>query len=440
MRSHRFAGSGLMRFKFLRAGAIYGLANALSAGVPFLLLPVLTRALSPGDYGLVVSFFLLVSLSGSVAGLNVHGAVSVRWFDREKRNFSELVGAAVGLAFISSALCAFVLYFASFALQSRLGLPREFWFLAGITAGANVVLSIRTTLWQSQGRALSSASLQVIAAVLNVALSLFAVFILSLGGAGRIGGAATSVVLCSLAAVWLLKRSGDAMWVMRKADLRTLLRFGLPLIPHSVAAALLVTADRFAVGGILGREALGIYGTAAQMGMAMSILGDAMMKASSPWIFRQLAAGTARAHLRIVGLTYLMIPVWTLIAVGLWSLLEALGPLLLDPRYLAAIHLSLWFFIGGVMTSVYLNIAGLFFFTSKNEWLSIATVAAAIAAAMLAPALTLAWGLTGAAASFLLVQLIFLVLSWMLSLRVQPMPWRRPGLALRLLTRDLGAS
>ena len=42
-----------MKRQLLRAGAIYGIANVVSAGVPFLLIPILTRALSPADYGLV---------------------------------------------------------------------------------------------------------------------------------------------------------------------------------------------------------------------------------------------------------------------------------------------------------------------------------------------------------------------------------------------------
>ena len=82
----------------LRAGAVYGLANALSAGVPFLLLPILTRALAPSEYGVVVNFFLVVSLSTSLAGLNVHSAVSVKWFDRANLDFPRFVGSALALA------------------------------------------------------------------------------------------------------------------------------------------------------------------------------------------------------------------------------------------------------------------------------------------------------------------------------------------------------
>ena len=82
---------------------IYAGANALSAGIPFLLLPVLTRALAPAEYGLVVDFFLLATLCTSLAGLGVHGAVSVKWFDRSGRDFPQLVGNALMVAIASTA-------------------------------------------------------------------------------------------------------------------------------------------------------------------------------------------------------------------------------------------------------------------------------------------------------------------------------------------------
>ena len=75
---------GAMLVQLLRSGAIYGLANVMAAGVPFLLLPVLTRALSPAEYGEVVSFFMLVSVSAALAGLSLHGAVGVRWLDASR--------------------------------------------------------------------------------------------------------------------------------------------------------------------------------------------------------------------------------------------------------------------------------------------------------------------------------------------------------------------
>ena len=429
-----------MKAQLLRAGAIYGMANVISAGVPFLLLPILTRALSPADYGAVVNFFLLVTLSSSLAGLSVHGAVAVRWFQRNSRDVPRLVGTALLVATLSTGLCGVLLLAFASILESGLELAPRFWCLAAVQAGATVIVGVRASLWQSQGQAMRAASLQVGAALLNIGLSLLGVFALALGGEGRIYGSVAAAVACAAIAMWLLFKPRDARWAAAGSDVRELLRFGVPLIPHGLASALLVTADRLAVSTLIGREAVGIYGAAAQIGMAMGVLGDALVKAGSPWMYSQMASGTARSHLRVVGATYALIPVWLLIALLLWLVFEAAGSLILGPRFAAAIDLSLWFLIGGAVSSVYLNVAGLFFFTSRNEWLSIATLSAAGVAVVLSPLLVRKLGLTGGALSYLAVQLYFLLAAWLLSTRIRPMPWARPRLALRVLARAWAGS
>ncbi|MEO5844594.1 MAG: oligosaccharide flippase family protein [Caldimonas sp.] len=429
-----------MSVVLLRAGLIYTVANVLSAGVPLLLLPILTRALSPAEYGEVVGFFILVSIAGSVAGLGVHSAVAVRWFSRREQDFPVFVGSAVWLAVLSTVVCAALLVAASVPLASRFGVPAADWPWAAVLAGATVIIGVRATLWQSQAKALRSALLQVIHAGTNVSLSLLAVFAFSLGAQGRIAGATLAGLCCAVAAVFLLRRSGDMHWATRRHDGAALLRFGLPLIPHSLAGAVLVSADRFSVAGVLGQEALGIYGAAAQLGMVMNVLGDALVKALTPWLYRQLAASSQFGALRVVALTYLLVPLWLIIALLLWLVISLAAPLLLGARYVAALDLLPMFLLGGAMASIYLNIAGLFFFTSKTEWLSGATALSSITAVLVAPALVAAYGLRGAALSYLAIQTLQLLLSWLLSTRIRPMPWKHPRLAARLLVRGWSRS
>lgn len=421
----------------VRSGAIYGIANVLAAGVPFLLLPVLTRALPPADYGMVVSFFMLASLCSSLAGLSVHGAVAVKWFERQGQDFPHLVAAALLVALASTAACAALLLVASGLFGERLDLPPRLWLLAAVHAGAATLVAIRSALWQSQGRALASASLQVGSASLNVAFSLAGVFVFALGGEGRIFGATAANLVCATAAVALLLRGGDARWAAaRGADVKSLLRFGVPLLPHALAGAWMTSADRFAVAALLGQDALGIYGTAAQLGMAMAVLGDALVKAASPWMYAQLALKTPRARLRVVGATWLLAPLWLVVALLLWGLFKAAAPLIVGERYLAAIDLSLWMLLAGAVSATYLGIAGLFFFTARTEWISLATVATALAATALAPALASSFGLVGAALALLGAQSLSLALTWALSTRIAPMPWHRPRLAARVLARS----
>ena len=122
-----------MKSTILRAGAIYAAANVISAGVPFFLLPVLTRALSPADYGRVINFFLLVTLSTSLAGLSVHGAVAVNWFQRNEMDFPRFVGTALALAAASTLTCGLILLGGALVLRLPLDLASRFWFLAAST-------------------------------------------------------------------------------------------------------------------------------------------------------------------------------------------------------------------------------------------------------------------------------------------------------------------
>lgn len=415
---------------------IYTLANVLAAGVPFLLLPILTRALPPDQYGEVVAFFLLVSVCSSVAGLNAHSTVAVRWFERDTLDFPRFVGTAIAMSLASTLGCAAVLAAAAPFWQDQLGLQGWMWPFAALAAGVTVLGNARTALWQSQRRPWLVAKFQVTGASLNMGLSLVGVFWLAQGAAGRNLGAFLSAAMMATLGVFLLRRSRDLNWSFTGHHARQLLRFGLPLVPHALAGAVIVGADRYVVSAQLGTDALGIYGAAAQLGMVLNVLSDAAVKAASPWLYAQLSTAGTRGMLRVVAATYASVPIALSAAIAVWLIFVAVGPWLLGQRYQAAIGLSLWFLLGGALTAIYLNIAGLFFFTARTEWLAAATAVSALVAVIAAPALTRSYGLEGAAASYCLVQGVQTALSWLLSLRVRPMPWCHPRLAARLLTRQ----
>src|ERR1051325_10235359 len=90
--------------KFLQAGAVYAAANIASAAVPFALLPLLTRVLTPTDYGHIVAFALLMTFCMPFAGLSVHAAVGVAWFNRPRDEIPAFNGTALLLIAVTTAL------------------------------------------------------------------------------------------------------------------------------------------------------------------------------------------------------------------------------------------------------------------------------------------------------------------------------------------------
>lgn len=419
--------------KFLRAGAIYAAANVASAAVPFLLLPLLTRVLSPNEYGHVVGFSLLVTLCMTLAGLNAHAALGVVWFKKPREEMPAFTGTALALAVVSTALVAGLVA----AVLGRwptlaAGITPLWGAMAALTAGAGVVLQCRLVLWQSQQQPVRNAVLQVSSSALNVGLSLVAVLALGLGSDGRNGGIAAASLLMALVALVLFWRAREVRWAPERTQLRELVTFGLPLILHTLAGVLLGTADRWTVSVHLGSHALGVYGAGAQLGMVMGILADAFVKAYGPWLYAKLASKDGADHRAAVGAIYVAIPAFFVLAALVGVALQWASTLLLGAKYQEAATVLPWFMLGGAFSGVYLCTSVLFFFSARTGLLSLTTSSAAVCGALCTWQLVSRLGIDGAAMGYAVTQGLLALFTTAVAMKSFDLPWHQPGQALRV--------
>lgn len=410
--------------KVLRTGAIYVVANLLSAAIPFLLLPILTRALGPDEYGHIVSFALLVTLCLTLSGLNAHSALGVIWFRRPKDEIPSYVGAALALALVSTAVIAACVGIVLWRSPGLGGALTPAWGIAAaLTAGANVILQCRLVLWQSEQKALQSASLQLVASALNVGLSLVAVFLLGWGAAGRNAGIAVSAGLLACVAIYMFHAGHEVRWSARRGQVKTLLAFGLPLIFHTLAGVLLGTADRWIISIQLGSGSLGVYGAGAQLGMTMAILADAFVKAYGPWMYEKLASAKAVDKHYAVGAIYAMIPTFLCGAAVLWIVLHLASSILLGPRFQDAVPLLPWFMLGGAFTGVYVCTSVLFFYSGRTALLSSVTLPSAVLGTMFTWMLVARYGVVGAAMGYSFTQALLALFVGAFALKSFDLPW-----------------
>lgn len=66
---------------FLRNSTIYLASNIINALVPFLLLPILTRYLTPDEYGQIAMFQTLITALAALTGLNAVGAANRKFYE-----------------------------------------------------------------------------------------------------------------------------------------------------------------------------------------------------------------------------------------------------------------------------------------------------------------------------------------------------------------------
>ena len=110
------------------------------------MLPVLTRYLTPADYGVIAIFNVCVAIFGVFTGLSVHGAVNVNYFKLEKeikkfyrKLFIYFKCVNIGNLTIGYNLLSF--------FSEKIGMSIEWFIFAIIVSAAQFLTTINLTLW-----------------------------------------------------------------------------------------------------------------------------------------------------------------------------------------------------------------------------------------------------------------------------------------------------
>lgn len=408
---------------FLRGAAVYTLSNVASAAVPFLLLPALTRAMGPEEYGQVAMFATLVTIASAVVGLSVHGSASVRLFDRSVDDFSVYVSSCMAVMLVSLAGAALLLLAVLAIAPDLAGVPLP-WALGALgVAAASFILQMQLVIWLAQKRALQYAALQVGYAVLNAGLTVGMVLALHGGASGRMGAQALAMVLAALIAAASLSRSGILAGRISFAYMKEAARFGAPLVPHLLGTTVLVTFDRFVINEHLGLADTGIYMVAVQIALAIALVADAINKAFVPWLYEQLAQARPEFPRWIVKRTWLCFGAIAVLALVSMLVVEPVVWLVAGEKYLAATTVLPWLIAGQAFGTAYFLVANYIFYSRRTHYLAFASLTAGVCNAVLTLLLVPRLGMVGAGISFCCAQALLFALVWWCSNLVYPMPW-----------------
>lgn len=421
---------------FFGNASYYLISNIINAAIPFLLLPILTKVLSPEDYGIVAMFSIMMGIFSALTGLSVNGVIGVRYFQLSKEKLAEYVGSCVSILLISTTLISLLVFILSTWLEKVSGVP-SYWLLCAVVfSGIQFICNIRLAIWQSSKQAKKYGAFQICQSLLNACLTLIFIFNFSMGWEGRVLGQVGAIGIFGLVSMWMLIRDG---FLIRSKDWRIhsidVMKFGLPLIPHSIGGMLISTGGQFIVTNTLGIGETGLYAIGAQFGMVMGVISEAFVRAYAPWMFEKLKDDTISGRSYLVGISYVVFSFFLLLSIIGAALVFLAFPYLVGDKYMPARLLTGFFVVGGGFSGMYFAVAGFFFFTSKTKFVSIVTISSGIISLGLMLVLGKRWGVNGIAFGYLLSQCIMFIIAWLLSNRVHPMPWTQFRLAYAMVSK-----
>ncbi|MDA9509279.1 membrane protein [Bradyrhizobium sp. CCBAU 11386] len=396
--------------------SIYLVAYILPAAVGFFAVTAYTRLLTPAEYGVYV---VGISLAG------ILGAIFFAWI---KLSVSRYQAMSAEVDFRGTAMVAFGLTVAVLCATT----PLVFLFRSDVSVElllasmfvaimANAV-DVGQEFERAKLRPYRFAAISIVRSVSSVGFGLFGIW-LGWGGMGLLA----AFGLGSLAGI-ILNLVGDRTRIaFQRSQFMQLARYGLPLTLAGLSVALYSTCDRLIVAYLLGKDAAGIFGVAADLPRQfMVMIASSVAAATVPLVFRSLSEKnneTTRERLseslELLLVVVAPVAIWlalaadqvagTLVGVDFRAGVSALLPTLVLARFF------------GIANQFYVQIS--FQLAERPFMLAAQSFLTLVVSVALMFVLVAGYGLNGAALATLATEAIGFVVAVMLMHRAHPVPF-----------------
>jgi len=413
----------IFKHKLFKNTFIYAGTNVINKAIPFFLLPIMTRYLSPTDYGVVATFNVLLAVMVVFVGLNMHGAVNVNFFKLNKDELKEYIGNLLSILFASFILVFIIVYILKSYFSFFTKFPENWISFIVLIALCRSIYSINIGLWQVEQKSLPYGLFQISRTILNVSSSVIFVVLLCWGWQGRILGVIITSVIFGLLSIFVIYKREYIRFSFNKKYIKDALLFGIPLIPHALGGWIVTGIDRIFINSMVGVAATGIYTVGYQVGMIIGLLAHSFNLAWSPFLFEKLKENNHFTKMKIVKFTYLYNVGIILLALGLSFIAPYFLKFFVSENFYFSYKYVLWIALANAFGGMYFMVVNYIFYVKKTYILAWVTFFSAGINIVLNYFFIKANGAIGAAQATTLTALLQFSLTWILSARCFKMPW-----------------
>jgi O-antigen/teichoic acid export membrane protein len=253
---------------------VYGLGQFAQSIAAFLLLPVYTRFLSVSDYGILALMGIVSPILGAALGMGLSSALFKDYHrssdDEERRR---LVGTALTiLALVTIPPCALLILWARQVATFVFHEPGWVLYLRWtvLTVALSTLATVPMSVLRAQERSILFTQLSLLQLTVSVGLAVYGVVALGKGVLGVLTANAAGAGVLLVASLLVIVR--DCRPSLSKGPLKSLLSFGMPAVPNSLATWVLTFSDRYLLSRMATLDQVGLYSVGYRFGQLINAL------------------------------------------------------------------------------------------------------------------------------------------------------------------------
>lgn len=420
--------------------AIYGISSVAARFLNFLLVPYLTRILSPEGYGVVTDLYALIPFALVVLTMGLESgyfrfAGKAEGEAQKRTVFANTWGAVTTAAVVFMALV--LLFNGRIADVMRYGDTPSFIWITGAIISIDVFLAIPFARLREQGRATKFVVIRLIFVVVNLLFCLFfysvlpglasssALFDAIYDPAFGAGYMLVANLIANIVTIFILiPACGGVMPRLNRKVMWPIFIYSLPLLVSGIAGTANEFIDRqmikFLMPEDISMNALGQFGAVSRLGVILVLFLQMYRMGAEPYFLGSFKQGDFVKMNAEAMKYYLIAAIGIFLGVTLFAdiFVLILGPDLREGAWLLPIIL-----VSNILTGVVFNLSFWYKQMSKTKFAILVTGTGLVFTVVFNILLIPVLGILGSVLARLICEFVMVVVSYALNRRYCPTPY-----------------
>jgi O-antigen/teichoic acid export membrane protein len=356
--------------------------------------------------------------------LGIHGAINTAYFRSKKEQLPSYVSSCFAISITSSFIILISFFLFKPLIQAHFDIPSIWLMVIPLICLFQTFTSVTLVLFQARKMPVQYGVYQISLSLLNFCLSVLLVVHFKMGWEGRILAILLSFFTFVFVGLYILRKNRFLSRKISKAHIKDALKFGVPLIPHTISGPIVQMADRLIITAFIGLSAVGVYSAAFQIASVVTYASMAFSQAWGPHLFENLKEITEAKKIKLVKQSYLFMGAFLLMPLLILLLRPLIFNILIhNPQYSEAKDFVFNIAVGAAFGGMYYTVANYIFYEKKTYLLAIITFISALLSVGLNLFFIPRYGTIGASYSYIIVNIYIFIAVWILANKVFPMPW-----------------
>jgi O-antigen/teichoic acid export membrane protein len=403
----------ILKGKLFKSLSVYTILGFSKKAFPFVLLPFLTRVLTPEDYGIMAMFAVVKSFFGPFVGLGTASSVERYYFDKKEINFQVYLSNVLLIVIATATFfgCLFLLF--TDIISSYTEIPKSFLWIVIVVSLGVVFDKINLALLRVQFKSLYYAYISLLETALYFVLMIVFVFGFKLNWKADFYTQLLSYIFLGLLGVVMMIKSKmlPTKLSFNLNYTKQAFAFGLPMFIHTFGLFFVNMLDRLLLTNLVGLEATGIYSIGFKMGTIILFFVRAFNNAYVPWIYEKLKLNTVKSRLLAYKSTFYSCIFVACAGILLILILPLIYPILIGEEFSSSIYITKIIVFAQVFNAFYLLLMSYILFEKATKYVMYTTLSTSIISVFLNLWLIPVFAEMGAAYSLLVVYFIKFLLT-----------------------------